>query len=245
MNQLFGQHFQYQVLCKYNKNQSLSFIRLRYYVSLITTWFKKLVTFNKYHEKKSYKIKWYEKDVEEFAELVKSQSERGNHDGLIFILSCHGTSRNGKICIMLSDGKLFELKRLSSYFDGNSCPYLLDKPKIFVADCCLGDKRATPIASQGQHFHNESNFYFIFPNPQGYTTVNPSNGGQLLKNVQKVFSSENIEENELESISKQIRKETKKSTITVCPTFEEFENIQMVETRSTMEHDLHFKKRST
>ena len=202
------------------------------------------------------KLKWNENDVLKFMDETRFQCQLGKHDGLIFVLSCHGTSRNR---IILSNGKTFKLSKLFEYFNGDSCRYLIDKPKIFIIDCSRGGAVSQPFVayqtktqSQGDskiskdlYYHSDSNFCFMFGNTEGCQVLEVERtGSHLIRNVHKVLSDRKFTcVKNLNQIIMQIRKETKSTSTIICPQFSHFETTQIVELTSTIEDNIFFKKR--
>ena len=245
MLDLFGKNYNYSVFFRTKLNQDKS-------------------KSNRYYD---FKTRWDTNEIRKFMDDARLECQIKKHDSLIFIVSCHGTKHN---MILDSDGNKFALKRLFEYFNGNSCHYLIDKPKIFIIDCCRGNNVSQPAAADNDskddqkktenekivlkqsdkslndlYFHCDSNFCFIFANTEGYATADGSkNGGFLIRNVKKVFNETKfVEKHNLDAIIKQIRKETKVETTIISQTFKELNMTQIVESRSTIEDNIFFKVR--
>lgn len=71
-------------------------------------------------------------------ELSKKSEE---FDGLILDFSCHGI--NG--CIILGDGTEFAISEIEDIFSGIACKEFVNKPKIMIFDCCVGEEFAEMI----------------------------------------------------------------------------------------------------
>ena len=214
-----------------------------------------------------FKTEWSIKDIMKYINDVRLECQLKNHDGLIFIISCHGTTRN---MILTSNYTKFELNMLFDHFNGNSCRYLIDKPKIFIIDSCRGNQIAQPIninyggkyhqeekkktetiklkkidnESNDLYFHCDANFCVIFANTEGYATADGNiNGGFLIRSVKKVFNQSTfVEKHNLDDIIKQIRIETKSQATIINQKFKELQITQMVENRSTMEANWFFQQ---
>ena len=53
--------------------------------------------------------------------------------------------------------------------NGDKCPKLIGKPKLFFIQACRGDKLQNRVAADGeQALPNTSDFFFSFAVPQGY-----------------------------------------------------------------------------
>ena len=52
-----------------------------------------------------------------FVDQVRFQVQMGKHDGLIFIISSHGSTKNRIVC---SDGNKLDLNDICSYFNGKN-----------------------------------------------------------------------------------------------------------------------------
>ena len=83
--------------------------------------------------KSAFKLNWSVDEIEKFIENVNEivQNTHNQHDSLIFFISSHGDNDH---VIIDSDGEEVQLMSIFDKFFGQSCPYLLDKPKIFFID---------------------------------------------------------------------------------------------------------------
>ena len=193
-----------------------------------------------------YKIQWTKKEIMSFTNKIRTECQSGDHDGLVFIISCHSTNGN---MILDSNGKIVCLKTIFEYFNENNCPYLVDKPKIFIIDCGgtypLETQENTTIKDVRCSFfesccHCDNNFCFIFANSDQNSDRNTGikytkNGGLLIRNVAKVLNEKKfIENDDLDHIIKQIKTETKLSATERYIT-------AIVENRSTIEANVFFK----
>ena len=71
------------------------------------------------------------------AEIRNEIEFKSVSDGLIFYFSGHGA--NDKI--VLNDGTLFEMDKISDIFDGECCRYLRSMAKIMIFDTARGEKK--------------------------------------------------------------------------------------------------------
>ena len=91
-----------------------------------------------------FKQYWLCDEIEQFIEQVHMKiNEKQEHDGLIFIVSCHG-EQGGFIMDSTGDDDegSFQLAQIFYKFNSASCPYLADKPKLFIVDACRGNMRS-------------------------------------------------------------------------------------------------------
>ena len=89
--------------------------------------------------KKKWKLKISSDDIEEFHEYIKenilTDSNKFNHDGLIYFVSCFGDKDD---VIYDSDGEEFSLSFIFNEFNNDNCKCLTNKPKIFIIDTSRG-----------------------------------------------------------------------------------------------------------
>ena len=90
---------------------------------------------------KSFQLKWEYKEIFQFVQNVAKMvnNKENKHDALIFCISSHG-DQDG--VILASDCEEFQLLAIFDAFFGKKCPFMLDKPKLFVIDACRGQMRA-------------------------------------------------------------------------------------------------------
>ena len=90
---------------------------------------------------------WFQFNVQ----VRKKLSKNSNYDGLIYILTCHGSQ---DYMINLSDGEQDYLPMLFDFFDNENCQSLREKPKIFFISCVpVGSNdvlRPSPTQAQKQ-----------------------------------------------------------------------------------------------
>ena len=82
-------------------------------------------------EKDTFKLEWHEDEIYDFIENVKKTVVENKHDSLMLFISSHGDSDG---VILDSSCEEVSLTSIFAQFFGNKCPYLLDKPKLFVTD---------------------------------------------------------------------------------------------------------------
>ena len=87
-----------------------------------------------------------------YIEKAKTKCKQNKNDGIVFVLTCHGYSNN---VIFDSSGTKIKLKSIFDQFNGENCVYLIDKPKIFIIDCCRGKDAAKPIEKKEEESKND------------------------------------------------------------------------------------------
>ena len=97
---------------------------------------------------------WVDDEIEDFFVNVKDYVLKYQHDGCIFLLSCHGDSEQ---VIIDSKGEEVSLLSLFSDYDGRNCQYLVDKPKIIFVDACRGSMKAPIILPEKDVKESENN----------------------------------------------------------------------------------------
>ena len=142
------------------------------------------------------------------------------NDGLIVCYAGHGV----KDAIILANGDKFELASLFELFDGNKCPYLRNKPKIFILDSCRGQETAETLDTSRHRgkvteqrddwidvkFHPSSGFATIFGNCESYVVQDSFHGGYLMKSIVKIFENPPMIKNySLRELIIAIRRQTK------------------------------------
>ena len=129
MIQLFVEYCGYSMIYENDKNE----------IKYLTK--KKLIENNNFYNN-NFKIKWNENDIKKYIKNVKKNINIYKPDSLIFIISSHGDSEK-----VIIDSNFDEHSLMSIYSEfwniNGGCPYLADKPKIFIIDACQG--RQTPI----------------------------------------------------------------------------------------------------
>ena len=71
-------------------------------------------------------------------------SDHAKADAFIFTILSHG----GRGFVYCSDGQKLVLEQLYELFDGNECPALIGKPKIFIIQACQGSKIRSHLNSE-------------------------------------------------------------------------------------------------
>lgn len=90
--------------------------------------------------------------AEQMKQLLKTYSQK-HHDGdcfVCFILS-HGSS-NG---VQGTDGNIVSRDDIFVPFSGNSCPSLINKPKVFFIQACRGKEYHLPVEIQPDNHEKE------------------------------------------------------------------------------------------
>ena len=102
--------------------------------------------------KENAKLRWTGDELEDFFKKGKDYVEENKHDSCILVISSHGKAEG---VIIDSKGEDVSLEWLFDPFMGQSCKYLVDKPKIAIVDSCRGMMRQKPIASKTYGENNE------------------------------------------------------------------------------------------
>ena len=143
----------YSILYK-NKNNQIEYIKKKN-CNNINTNSKNDSRLSLHESKANSKVHWTDEELEEFFEKTKTYIESNKHDSCIFVLSAHG--EQGGV-ILSSNGEEVSLEALFYQYMGQSCKYLIDKPKIVFIDACRGKMRAKPIVpDQRDMFMHENN----------------------------------------------------------------------------------------
>ena len=95
--------------------------------------------------KNSFKKHWNYDEIENFYTNAVKYVVDNKHDSCIFAISSHGENDG---IILDSTGDEVSLYGIFYQFNGQNCPYLIDKPKIFIIDACRGGMRSKPIKSK-------------------------------------------------------------------------------------------------
>ena len=88
------------------------------------------------------KLHWTDEELEDFFQKGKEYIKPNKHDSCIFVISSHGEQEG---VILPSNGEEVQLESLLYPYMGQSCKYLIDKPKIAFVDACRGSMGAKPI----------------------------------------------------------------------------------------------------
>ena len=115
--------------------------------------------------KKNVKLRWSEDELESFFQTARDYVLKQNpkHDSCIFLISGHGESGDGESedresqILLSSTGEPVSLPYLLSFFDGISCRYLVNKPKIVFVDACRGPMTAKPIETLEKDIDKHNN----------------------------------------------------------------------------------------
>ena len=70
------------------------------------------------------------------------------YDGLVMCFLTHGE----RGILFSADSLPIELDKIKSYFNGDNCPYLFEKPKLFFLQACQGQENQSIY---DQHFSIE------------------------------------------------------------------------------------------
>ena len=90
-------------------------------------------------------IIWKCEDIDEFNVTLSNKMGKGAYDGLIYFLTCSGTS-DGKLIDSNYPTDYFKLDDIIRQFDKVKCKGLINKPKIFIIDSARGDKKELKLA---------------------------------------------------------------------------------------------------
>ena len=158
---------------KYNKtdNKDLSDIRqaVKYNYKNVLNAFGRVVVMNKKQQlqeiqlqgkEKSpkFKLEWTLDEIDTFCDeivkryLTQHNNKNNSYNGLMFIISGHGTREND---FFDSNGEEYNLAFLFDKFDNQNCQYLRYKPKIFIIDCERGDKKQL-LVNQNVNFNDQA-----------------------------------------------------------------------------------------
>ena len=95
--------------------------------------------FRRYYHR-NFKIEWNSEEISQFTRNSKKMIEIIKPDSLIFIISSEGESDD---VLIDSEGEEYQLLTIMRQFWNEKtvgCPFLADKPKLFVFDMCCGQK---------------------------------------------------------------------------------------------------------
>ena len=151
MIKLFVHHFMYSFIYETDDNKMV-----------VLNKSKLIKNNNKYLT--NFKLYWIYDEIKTFVINCKKIISKIKPDSLIFIISSHGDSDN---IIYTSDFDEYQLIAILAQFwnTKNGCPFLANKPKLFVLDMCQGQKTPLPkneiIKNSDESLHlkgkNESN----------------------------------------------------------------------------------------
>ena len=86
------------------------------------------------------------------------------YDSFICCILSHGT----KDAVLASNSIQVNIADLTGELNGDKCPNLAGKPKLFFIQACRGDKLQKRITVDGETLPNTSDFFFSFAVPLGY-----------------------------------------------------------------------------
>ena len=197
---------------------------------------------------------------------LNDKNNNKNYDGLIFILSCHGESNgvildskaqeyplqyiyakfNNKYCqSLISKPKLFFIdccrgsmrEKAAKFNPQNNDNNNAMKAKGTEIDNENKKKKENAIDLSNQ-VHQESNFYKLFANPDGWASIDSLKGGVLIRSIKKVFlEDDKILSTPLHDIFLQISSISHKDS--------KYVSIQRPESTTTLDHKVMFAKYGT
>ena len=92
------------------------------------------------------------------------QFDHTPYDSFICCILSHGT----KDAVLASNSIQVNIADLTGELNGDKCPKLAGKPKLFFIQACRGDKLQKRITVDGETLPNTSDFFFSFAVPLGY-----------------------------------------------------------------------------
>lgn len=80
---------------------------------------------------------------------IASRSDLSKVSGLVLIFSSHGEgAKDGSSLLQCADKKV-KISDLMAKFTAANCPGLVDKPKVFIFECCRGNWEQTVVTPGG------------------------------------------------------------------------------------------------
>ncbi len=106
-------------------------------------------------------------DYEEMMSFLKelsSDPKLQDHDAFIFMILTHGTKEKE---FLTFDGKPIKIDYLTTLFNNQNCISLMNKPRIFIFNCCRGSKSPEVFIFKiysvaFSNFTMSDHFYIIF-----------------------------------------------------------------------------------
>ena len=92
------------------------------------------------------------------------QFDHTPYDSFICCILSHGT----KDAVLASNSIQVNIADLTGELNGDKCPKLAGKPKLFFIQACRGDELQKRITVDGETLPNTSDFFFSFAVPLGY-----------------------------------------------------------------------------
>ena len=145
---------------------------------------------------------------------TQDKIEMNDCDALFVHFSCHGDSDDQKTKldrVVLSDWKGISIRDIVSKFNGDILSDFVDKPKIFLFDCCRGNKgfergdlitvivtkmdetpeedALEPEEDDIETYHPDCNQITLQPVTNQYETMELSEGGYLVRAFDQVLRS--------------------------------------------------------
>ena len=87
-----------------------------------------------------------------------------SYDSFICCILSHGNKDD----VYGSNGVRVNISDLTAELNGDKCPQLVGKPKLFFIQACRGDKLQTRVAADGESLPTTDDFFFSFAVPRGY-----------------------------------------------------------------------------
>ncbi|KAJ8005859.1 hypothetical protein DPEC_G00122290 [Dallia pectoralis] len=136
-------------------------------------------------------------------EIFNDQSVKQIEDLLLKVSKVDHSQSASFVCVLLSHGDegvfygtddKIELKKLTSYFNGNCCKTLVGKPKLFFIQACRGSERDDGIETDSvaeessDRIPVEADFLYAYSTAPGYYSWrNPQNGSWFMQALYEVF----------------------------------------------------------
>ena len=122
-------------------------------------------TRDNYTPEENYKLYWIDDEIDEFndvvSDLLKKYPDR--YDGLLYLLSGHGDDEG-----VAYDCEGVEVPvngQIFGCFHGESCPPLINKPKIFIVDICRGKMRHHKLRNELYKGDVTDDNFYLEPDP--------------------------------------------------------------------------------
>jgi hypothetical protein len=76
-------------------------------------------------------------ELNSFLLELSKRPELSSHSAIFFIILTHGTADREFLSL---DGKEIKIQYLVDLFNNKNCPLLINKPRVFIMNCCRGGK---------------------------------------------------------------------------------------------------------
>lgn len=114
-----------------------------------------------------YKVHLYRNvDYDGMFSILKKiqQFDHTPYDSFVCCILSHGS----KDTVLASNNLQVNIGDLTAYLNGEKCPSLVGKPKLFFIQACRGEKLQKRVTVDGEGLPNTSDFFFSFAVPFGY-----------------------------------------------------------------------------